>query len=75
MYTVPLIDNIDCHVNVIPLNPTDHFHGIRSNEDATMRFKSQLDQSGIPCTIRVRRGLDISAGCGQLKSENTVGTS
>ena len=70
-----LIDNIDCHVNVIPLNPTDQFHGNRSNEDATMRFKSQLDQSGIPCTIRVRRGLDISAGCGQLKSENTVGTS
>ncbi|HCU79980.1 MAG: 23S rRNA (adenine(2503)-C(2))-methyltransferase RlmN [Chloroflexi bacterium] len=70
-----LIGNIDCHVNVIPLNPTDQFHGNRSNEDATMRFKTQLDESGIPCTIRVRRGLDISAGCGQLKSENTVGIS
>ena len=65
-----LLNNIDCHVNVIPLNPTDQYYGDTSSEDATERFKSQLDKSGIPCTIRVRRGLDIKAGCGQLKSEN-----
>jgi 23S rRNA (adenine2503-C2)-methyltransferase len=65
-----LLHNIDCHVNVIPLNPTDQYYGDTSSEDATARFKSQLDESGIPCTIRVRRGLDIKAGCGQLKSEN-----
>lgn len=65
-----LLHNIDCHVNVIPLNPTDQYYGDTSSKDATARFKSQLDESGIPCTIRVRRGLDIKAGCGQLKSEN-----
>tara|TARA_B110000014_G_scaffold155110_1_gene108775 strand:+ start:256 stop:1308 length:1053 start_codon:yes stop_codon:yes gene_type:complete len=70
-----LINNIDCHVNVIPLNPTEQFHGNRSNEDATRIFKSQLDESGIPCTIRVRRGLDIKAGCGQLKSDDIGGKS
>jgi len=70
-----LLHNIDCHVNVIPLNPTDQYYGDTSSEDATTRFKSQLDKSGIPCTIRVRRGLDIQAGCGQLKSENIGGTS
>jgi 23S rRNA (adenine2503-C2)-methyltransferase len=31
-----------------------------------IQFKETLEQAGIPCTIRMRRGIDIAAGCGQL---------
>ena len=31
----------------------------------------ELEKNGIPCTIRIRRGIDIQAGCGQLAVENT----
>ncbi len=57
-----------CHVNAIPLNPTTGFSGIAASKDRADRFKACLEQAGIPCTIRVRRGLDIQAGCGQLAS-------
>ena len=65
-----LLNNIDCHVNVIPLNPTDNYNGSHSTRDLIKQFKSQLESSGIPCTIRLRRGIDIQAGCGQLKSKH-----
>jgi 23S rRNA (adenine2503-C2)-methyltransferase len=29
-------------------------------------FKETLEQAGVPCTIRMKRGIDIQAGCGQL---------
>ena len=55
-----------CHVNVIPLNPTLFYHGRPATKDQAQRFCDSLQSSGIPCTIRLRRGLDIMAGCGQL---------
>ncbi len=59
-----------CHINVIPLNPTDGFQGKKSGKDAVNIFCSVLgDEFGISATPRVRRGIDIDAGCGQLKSE------
>lgn len=59
-----------CHVNVIPLNPTQKFEGQATAFDEVDRFKSILENNGIPCTVRLRRGVDIKAGCGQLASEN-----
>jgi len=57
-----------CHVNAIPLNPTVGYAGQPTSRERAARFKSILEGSGIPCTIRVRRGIDIQAGCGQLAS-------
>lgn len=54
------------HVNLILLNPTEKFQGRASNPKNALIFKSILEQDGIPCTIRLRRGIEIQAGCGQL---------
>jgi 23S rRNA (adenine2503-C2)-methyltransferase len=59
-----------CHVNVIPVNPTDAFEGKPSNKKAVGTFLAVLDREyRIPATVRVRRGIDIDAGCGQLKAK------
>jgi len=54
------------HVNLIPLNPTDGYDGGPTGRRAAARFVSVLSQHGIEATVRVRRGIDIQAGCGQL---------
>lgn len=55
------------HVNVIPLNPTAAYGGMPSNKGAVNLFCDTLvNEFGIACTPRVRRGIDIDAGCGQL---------
>ena len=55
-----------CHVNAIPLNPTTGYQGRATDRQSAAKFKATLEQAGIPCTIRMRRGIDIQAGCGQL---------
>ncbi|MEK7440272.1 MAG: 23S rRNA (adenine(2503)-C(2))-methyltransferase RlmN [Chloroflexota bacterium] len=66
---VKLLSNpkLMCHVNIIPLNPTHDYAGAASERERVDQFKNILDASGIPCTVRVRRGIDIDAGCGQLR--------
>ncbi|MBV8599396.1 MAG: radical SAM protein, partial [Actinobacteria bacterium] len=51
-------------VNLIPYNPTGMYDG--SPRAAIARFKSVLDRSHIPATVRLTRGRDIAAACGQL---------
>jgi 23S rRNA (adenine2503-C2)-methyltransferase len=58
-----------CHVNAIPLNPTQGYSGQATTRERADKFKETLEQAGIPCTIRLRRGIDIQAGCGQLASQ------
>ena len=55
-----------CHVNAIPLNPTAGYDGRATDPQRAAIFKATLEQAGIPCTIRMKRGIDIQAGCGQL---------
>ncbi|NUQ85199.1 MAG: 23S rRNA (adenine(2503)-C(2))-methyltransferase RlmN [Anaerolineales bacterium] len=55
-----------CHVNAIPLNPTAGYAGQAASRQRAELFKQTLEQAGIPCTIRMRRGIEIQAGCGQL---------
>jgi 23S rRNA (adenine2503-C2)-methyltransferase len=59
-----------CHVNIIPLNPTRKYSGQATTLQKAAAFKAVLDEQKIPCTIRLRRGIDIHAGCGQLASDN-----
>jgi 23S rRNA (adenine2503-C2)-methyltransferase len=54
------------HVNLILLNPVEGFSGQASSPERIREFQKIVERSGIPCTIRLRRGLDIAAGCGQL---------
>ena len=61
-----LLQGLLCHVNVIPLNPTQGFSGQRSEKERIYAFRDTLERAGIPCTIRIRRGIEIQAGCGQL---------
>jgi 23S rRNA (adenine2503-C2)-methyltransferase len=64
-----LLRGLRCHVNLIPLNPTGGYAGGPSSRTAGQRFVEVLAEHGVPATVRVRRGIDIDAGCGQLKSE------
>ena len=61
-----LLTGLLCHVNAIPLNPTAGYDGKPADRERALAFKSRLEQAGIACTIRVRRGIEIQAGCGQL---------
>ncbi|RLC99405.1 MAG: 23S rRNA (adenine(2503)-C(2))-methyltransferase RlmN [Chloroflexota bacterium] len=56
------------HVNLIQLNPVDHYPGKPAMDQNARRFQKIIEAAGIPCTIRLRRGIDIQAGCGQLAS-------
>ena len=66
-----LLEGIDGHVNLIPLNPTGGFAGVAADETAGLEFQRILIEGGFPCTFRQRRGIDVAAGCGQLKAEKT----
>jgi len=67
------LKGLSCHVNVIPLNPTKGFAGEASGTERVDRFVEVLGQHGVHTTIRVRRGIDIDAGCGQLKASVAEG--
>jgi 23S rRNA (adenine2503-C2)-methyltransferase len=51
-------------VNLIPYNPTGMYEG--SSRDAIAAFKHVLDRARLPSTVRLTRGRDIAAACGQL---------
>jgi len=55
------------HVNLIPLNPTAGFAGRPSSQERIAAFTEILERRHIAHTVRLRRGGDISAGCGQLR--------
>src|ERR687898_693991 len=59
-----LLDPKVFKVNLIPYNPTGTYDG--SSRDAIAAFKSVLDRARLPSTIRLTRGRDIAAACGQL---------
>ena len=61
-----LLRGIPAQVNLIPLNPTVGYDGAPGRSEAAARFAQILRESGLPVSIRQRRGLDIAAGCGQL---------
>ena len=63
-----LLAGLLCHVNVIPLNPTGGYGGRPSPPERVDRFVKTLARHGVPASVRVRRGIDIDAGCGQLRS-------
>ncbi len=66
-----LLQGMDAHVNLIPLNPTQGYGGLPTNHTQVKQFQAILISYGLPSTVRQRRGIDIAAGCGQLRAEHT----
>lgn len=64
-----LLRGMNAHVNLIPLNPTEDFDGQPPEESRVRAFQQIIQDAGLPSTVRQRRGIDVSAGCGQLKAK------
>jgi 23S rRNA (adenine2503-C2)-methyltransferase len=64
---VSLLHGVSAHVNLIHLNPTPGFPGTDATAVAADTFRRTVQAAGVPCTIRQLRGIDVAAGCGQLK--------
>ena len=60
------------HVNLIPLNPTPDYPGRPPSEERIEAFTSVLDRHHVAYTLRLRRGADIQAGCGQLRQRQAT---
>ena len=56
-----------CHVNLIPLNPIPDSPFQPTPDADAERFAQILRDAGISTTVRLRRGIEINAGCGQLR--------
>jgi 23S rRNA (adenine2503-C2)-methyltransferase len=56
-----------CHVNLIPMNPSEDQTLHAPSTQRALAFEARLRQGGIAATIRVNRGRDILAACGQLR--------
>jgi 23S rRNA (adenine2503-C2)-methyltransferase len=74
-HTATLLRGMLCHVNLIPLNPIPGCDYEPSPWERVLRFQRILTQGGIQATVRVSRGSEICAGCGQLRGlYTTAGT-
>lgn len=63
---IELLKDIKCNINLIPYNPIDDSAFQKPDKKDMMKFKYLLEQSGKKVTIRLERGADIDAACGQL---------
>lgn len=68
-----LLQGMNCHVNLIPLNPVEGRMGQRSRRSNIEEFKLILEKNHINVTIRREMGRDIDAACGQLRNKNEGG--
>jgi 23S rRNA (adenine2503-C2)-methyltransferase len=62
-----LLKGLLCHVNLIPLNPVPGTGMSATPRAQVLAFQKVLEDAGVPTTIRIERGSDIAAACGQLK--------
>jgi len=74
-----LVRDVHCNINLIPFNPTLNEMGDalydRPSMEAQQKFKKIAERSGKTVTIRLERGTDINAACGQLHNAYTRGLS
>ena len=62
-----LVKGLNCHVNLIPVNPIKERDYVQPKEQVICRFKNKLEKYGINVTIRREMGRDIDGACGQLR--------
>lgn len=70
-----LIRGLNCHVNLIPVNPVRERDYVQSERRAVEAFASLLQKKGINVTIRRELGRDIDGACGQLRRRFLSGSS
>jgi 23S rRNA (adenine2503-C2)-methyltransferase len=63
-----------CHVNLIPLNPVPGTGMHATQREQVFAFQKVLDDAHIHTTVRIERGVDIAAACGQLKVDEEPGS-
>lgn len=64
---IALVHGMNCHVNLIPVNPIKERDYVQSDRKSVERFKHMLEQGGITATVRREMGRDIDGACGQLR--------
>ena len=67
---IRLLDGLKCSINLILGNPLPSCNYQPSSRETALAFQKKLISSGIRTMLRVSRGADIEAGCGQLRSRN-----
>jgi 23S rRNA (adenine2503-C2)-methyltransferase len=68
-----LLKGMLCHVNLIPVNPTEEGPYSRPEQQRSVAFQDILLTYGVMSTVRIEKGIDISAGCGQLRARVLAG--
>ncbi len=63
------LKDIKCNINLIPYNPTEKNDYKRPSNNSIMKFKYLMEHSGKKVTVRLERGGDIDAACGQLSGK------
>jgi 23S rRNA (adenine2503-C2)-methyltransferase len=69
-----LLKGMLCHVNLIPLNPVPGTGMRATPRERVFAFQKIVEEAGISTTVRIERGVDIAAACGQLKVEEEPGS-
>lgn len=64
-----LLSNLDCHVNLIPVNYVPERNYTRTPKEQIRAFVDELNRLGVNATVRREKGHDIAAACGQLRAE------
>lgn len=62
-----LVSGLNCHINLIPVNPIKERDYTASQKKDVMRFKERLEKKHINVTVRREMGRDIDGACGQLR--------
>ncbi len=65
-----LLHGLNCHVNLIPVNPIKERSFASSNREAVAAFMHELEHRGINVTLRREMGRDIDGACGQLRRKH-----
>ena len=68
------LSNLQCHINLIPVNSISERSFVKSSERSIVEFKNILERKGFTVTVRRELGSDIMASCGQLRQnrDNTI---
>ena len=69
---IALVGPLNCHVNLIPVNPIAERDYVESAKEQVQAFKNKLEKNKINVTIRREMGRDIDGACGQLRRRHSM---
>ena len=71
---IKLVHGMNCHINLIPVNPIKERDYEQSEKNSIHNFKEILEKAGVNVTIRREMGRDIDGACGQLRQNHIDGS-